>query len=81
MGDDGAGLAGIEYSMQRYLSPVITEETSKQTQGNNVFLTIDANLQYKLEKIAKHALEETEAANIMLLAASAKTSIIALSVR
>lgn len=73
MGDDGAGLAGIEYSMQRYLSPVITEETSKQTQGNNVFLTIDANLQYKLEKIAKHALEETEAANIMLLAASAKT--------
>lgn len=73
MGDDGTGLAGIEYSMQRYLSPPPAPSGEKQEQGKNIFLTIDANLQYKLEKIAQKALDETEAANIMVLAASAKT--------
>lgn len=73
MGDDGTGLAGIEYSMQRYLSPPPAPAGEKQDQGKDIFLTIDANLQYKLEKIAKQALEDTEAANIMILAASAKS--------
>lgn len=72
MGDDGTGLAGVEYSMQRYLSPTV-RPGEKQEQGKNIYLTIDANLQYKLEKIAKQALEETQAANIMLLAANAKS--------
>ena len=73
MGDDGTGLAGIEYSMQRYLSPPPAPAGEKQDQGKDIFLTIDSNLQYKLEKIAKQALEDTEAANIMILAASAKS--------
>ena len=73
MGDDGVGLAGVEYSMQRYLSPVPKSNQGKVEQGKNVYLTIDANLQYKLEKIAKEALETTQGANIMLLAATAKT--------
>lgn len=73
MGDDGIGLAGVEYSMQKYLSPTPEVNSEKNLQGKNIYLTIDANLQYKLEKIAKDALEETKAANIMLLAASAKT--------
>ena len=73
MGDDGIGLAGIEYSMQRYLSPPVQPNAEKQEQGKNVYLTIDANLQYKLEKIAQKALDDTKAANIMLLAAYAKT--------
>ena len=73
MGDDGIGLAGIEYSMQRYLSPPVQPNAEKQEQGKKVYLTIDANLQYKLEKIAQKALDDTKAANIMLLAAYAKT--------
>ncbi|MBR5933891.1 MAG: transpeptidase family protein [Treponema sp.] len=73
MGDDGVGLAGVEYSMQRYLSPVPKSNQGKIEQGKNVYLTIDANLQYKLEKIAREALETTQGANLMLLAASAKT--------
>lgn len=73
MGDDGIGLAGVEYSMQKYLSPTPDVNSEKNLKGKNIYLTIDANLQYKLEKIAKEALEETKAANIMLLAASAKT--------
>lgn len=74
MGDDGRGLAGIEYSMQPYLSPEPKIlQNGKPEQGKNVYLTIDANLQYKLELIAREALEETQGANLMLLAAYAKT--------
>lgn len=73
MGDDGVGLAGIEYKMQPFLSPTDSENAGKLLQGNNIYLTIDANLQYKLEKIARQALEDTKAANIMVLAASAKS--------
>lgn len=71
MGVDGKGLAGIEYSMQSFLSP--SPEKDQVVHGKNVYLTIDAGLQYKLQKIAEHALEETQAANIMVLAAYAKT--------
>ncbi len=73
MGDDGKGLAGIEYSMQPILQPEPKPGDIKPEQGKNVYLTIDANLQYKLEKIAREALEETQGANLMLLAAYAKT--------
>ncbi len=73
MGTDGKGLAGIEFSMDQILSPVPKEGEVKPEQGKNIYLTIDANLQYKLEKIAHDALTETQAENLMLLAASAKT--------
>ncbi|MBD5434690.1 MAG: transpeptidase family protein [Treponema sp.] len=74
MGDDGRGLAGIEYSMQKILSPdPKILENGKIEQGKNIYLTIDANLQYKLTQIARAALEETQGANLMLLAAYAKT--------
>ena len=48
MGDDGEGLAGIEYSMQRDLAPVFSQNVGESRDGQNVYLTIDANLQYKL---------------------------------
>ena len=73
MGDDGKGLAGIEYSMQPILQPEPKAGDPKPEQGKNVYLTIDANLQYKLEKIARDALEKTQGSNLMLLAAYAKT--------
>lgn len=73
MGDDGNGLAGIEYTMQSLLSPTPGPDEAGPVHGKNIYLTIDVNLQYKLDKIARAALEKTEAANLMLLAASAKT--------
>jgi cell division protein FtsI (penicillin-binding protein 3) len=73
MGDDGTGLAGIEYSMQNTLSPALNPDSSDSVQGKNVYLTIDANLQYKLEKIARDALNSTQAECLMLVAAEAKT--------
>lgn len=73
MGDSGDGLAGVEYSMQAELEPKYgaTAETSRP--GQNVYLTIDADLQYKLEKIAHKAMADTHAESMMLLAADAKT--------
>ena len=49
MGDDGKGLAGIEFSQQSILQPEPAEKDEEQKQGKNIYLTIDANLQYKLE--------------------------------
>ena len=73
MGNDGNGLSGIEYSMQSTLSPLVTPESSGDLKGKNVYLTIDANLQFKLEKIAHDAIEDTQAESLMLIAAEAKT--------
>jgi cell division protein FtsI (penicillin-binding protein 3) len=73
MGNDGTGLAGIEYTFQDTLSPPVNPDGPIETQGKNVYLTIDANLQFKLEKIAQKAIEDTQAASLMLIAAEAKT--------
>ena len=72
MGDDGKGLAGVEYSMQQYLQPV-DEQGGTEKSGNNVYLTIDANLQYKLEQIAHETMASTQAESMMLIASEAKT--------
>ncbi len=72
MGNDGIGLSGIEYSKQSVLSPEPTADSIGTIHGNNIYLTIDAGLQYKLEKIAKASMEETQAENLMLIAADAK---------
>lgn len=62
VGDDGKGLTGLEYSQDAVLS--------KQ---QNIYLTIDSALQYKLEKIAGEAMESTGAECMMLLALDNKT--------
>jgi cell division protein FtsI (penicillin-binding protein 3) len=74
MGNAGTGLSGIEYSMQNILQPSeIDIQKGESNIGHNIFLTIDANLQYKLEQIAQTAMEETQAESFMLIAAEAKT--------
>ncbi|WP_318713197.1 penicillin-binding protein [Treponema sp.] len=71
MGDDGIGLSGIEYSQQAVLSPEPNVTSSGTIHGDNVYLTIDAGLQYKLQKIALDALNSTQAESIMLIASDA----------
>lgn len=77
MGDDGTGLSGIEYTLQDNLAPkkVLTDTATSQidTRGQNVYLTLDANLQYKLEKISQEAMETTGAESMMLVASEVKT--------
>ncbi|WP_027728890.1 penicillin-binding protein [Treponema sp. C6A8] len=73
MGNDGKGLAGIEFSQQKILQPDISEDPAQQEQGRNIYLTIDANLQYKLEQIAYKTIANTQAESMMLVAADCTT--------
>ena len=73
MGDDGKGLAGIEYSMQEQLQPMQEKGNPNPVPSKNVYLTIDANMQYKLEEIAHKTMAKTGAECMMLLASDAKT--------
>ncbi|MBQ3670046.1 MAG: transpeptidase family protein [Treponema sp.] len=76
MGDDGKGLSGIENRLNEILSPSSKQSDSKtgtDTRGKNIYLTIDANIQFNLEKIAREALTQTRAEGLMLIAAEAKT--------
>lgn len=73
MGDDGKGLAGIEYSMQEQLQPAVNPDSLKQEQGKNIYLTIDANLQYKLEEIAQETIKKTQAESMMILVSDVKS--------
>lgn len=73
MGEEGKGLAGIEYSMQEQLQPSPNENGTKNLHGRNVYLTIDANLQYKLEEIARETMETTQAESMMLIASEANS--------
>jgi len=73
MGDDGKGLAGIEFAQQSILSPEIDENTGEVPQGRNIFLSIDANLQYKLEQVCHRVMKETQAECMMLVAADSKS--------
>ena len=73
MGDEGTGLAGIEFSQQGVLSPEIDKSLETPEQGKNIYLSIDSNLQYKLEQIAYKTMNETQAESMMLLAADSRT--------
>ena len=72
LGDDGKGLAGIEYSMQNILSP--PEGTAgADRNGYTVALTIDASIQYMLQQIAERTMKNSKAEAVIFLAADAKT--------
>lgn len=73
MGDSGKGLSGMEFSQQEILSPTDGKVENDIIYGKNIFLTIDANLQYKLEKIAKDTMSTTLAESLILLVADCKT--------
>ena len=71
VGDDNAGLGGIEYAFDRELLPA--QHSGRGGRGGQVYLTIDANVQYILEGIANKALIENEAEAVMLLAMDPKS--------
>jgi cell division protein FtsI (penicillin-binding protein 3) len=63
VGDENYGLAGIEHAFDDELSGA--ENGGK---GSQVVLTIDANVQYILERIAANIMNETRAEAVMFLA-------------
>jgi cell division protein FtsI (penicillin-binding protein 3) len=63
VGDDNTGLAGIEHAMEADLAG----------SGSQVVLTIDTNIQYILESIARKTMTENSAEAVMLLAMDPRT--------
>ncbi len=66
VGDDNIGLAGMEFSFEKVLAA--DGNLANAGYGDQVFLTIDINIQHMLEEIARRCLEENKAESLMFLA-------------
>jgi cell division protein FtsI (penicillin-binding protein 3) len=71
VGLDNVGLDGVEYSFNEELSPPsVSRADSPQAGevfGNQVFLTIDLDIQYMAERHAREAVEATQADSALVL--------------
>lgn len=72
VGTDNIGLDGIEYTMNDILSPEPGDRKTETVFGNQVFLTIDINIQHFAEKAARQAAEEHTADSVMIMVVDAK---------
>jgi cell division protein FtsI (penicillin-binding protein 3) len=70
VGDGNRGLAGIE---SRYDAELLPLKPGTATEASRLILTIDAELQFSLEELARRAREETRAESVILLAGDART--------
>jgi len=74
-GMDNIGLAGIEYTYNNILSPSppLLSARGKEIYGNQVYLTIDSNIQYFAHQAASDAYENYDPELVILIVAEAKT--------
>jgi len=71
VGDEGSGLAGIEYAFENELK---AEQGIFGINGaGQVFLTLDMNVQYILESIAAQVMNENKAEAVMFMAMDPRT--------
>ncbi len=70
-GIDNTGLDGIELTYNDILSPK-PDSDDEIIYGNQIFLTIDLNIQYFSRKLAKKAYNEYDADSVMILVMDAK---------
>jgi len=75
VGVDNIGLEGVEYSFNNVLSPpaVSLERGRRELYGNQVFLTLDINVQYFIESIAARALADNRADRVYILVMEARS--------
>jgi cell division protein FtsI (penicillin-binding protein 3) len=76
IGDEGSGLAGIEYAFDNELRAeqgALGRTVGLGTGGSQVFLTLDINIQYILESIATQVMNENKAEAVMLMAMDPRT--------
>ena len=71
VGVDNEGLEGLELVLNDLLSPPLIGDANSY--GNQVFLTLDINVQYTTEKLAQKTFESNQAEAVMLLVMDAKT--------
>jgi cell division protein FtsI (penicillin-binding protein 3) len=71
VGIDNTGLAGLEHSLNTWLSP--DHIGTESIVGNSVYLTLDLPLQFYVNEIAQRAMEEHDPDSMMVLVAHAKT--------
>lgn len=67
VGVDNNGLAGLEYTYNSELSPDPGESAEETVYGNQLFLTLDMNVQFFAERIAEEAYTEHSADSVMIL--------------
>ncbi len=72
-GTDNVGLNGIEYIYNNDLSPPVVNINQDIIYGNQIYLTIDLNIQYIIEKIAEKAYIDNKADKVMIMVMGAKT--------
>lgn len=73
-GTDNIGLDGIEYTMNDILSPKPSVSGKNDIYGNQLFLTIDSNIEFFAEKFAAEALVEHKAESVMVVVMDAKNA-------
>ena len=73
VGLENKGLAGAEASFDHVLSADPATAESGFAYGNAVYLTMDVDLQYKLEQLAEDAMKEQVAESVVIVAMEAKT--------
>ena len=73
VGADNVALDGIEYTLNGDLAPQQVGTSADTVYGNQVFLTIDLDIQYIVDKAARAAMESTRADSITVLAMDART--------
>ncbi|MDR1249269.1 MAG: transpeptidase family protein [Treponema sp.] len=72
VGNDGNnGLGGIEYALESELAPASAKANGGS--GNQVFLTIDSNVQHMLEEIGERIRLESRAEAVMFIAMDPRT--------
>ncbi len=69
VGTDNKGLDGIELTYEETLSPSPQEG---KRYGDQLFLTLDVNIQYMSEEIAREALEKHRADSVMVMVMDAR---------
>jgi cell division protein FtsI (penicillin-binding protein 3) len=71
VGDENSGLGGIEYVFDKELNPAQDDApilVPRRRNGGQVYLTLDINVQYILERIASKIMEENKPEAVMFMA-------------
>ena len=73
VGTENHGLAGAEAAFDQLLSADPKKAVGSYAYGDSVYLTIDADLQFRLESLGRQALKENSAEALALVAVEART--------